>query len=90
MRRSEETGFASGLPSRPMLGLGCSISGSNFCVSGVPSTRLLRSEALPSDHVQIGERRCDFQSVQILGQAPLAHLAEAKDVLDHSEHVLNP
>ena len=52
--------------------------------------RGLRIEQPPSHHEQVGERRGHLESVQILGQAPLAHLAEAKDVLDHSEHVLNP
>src|SRR5665213_1679440 len=53
------------------------------------STPFLRSEQASSDHVQIGERRGHFQSVQVLGQAAVAGLAEAEDIFDHTEHVLH-
>jgi hypothetical protein len=58
-------------------------------ISRFPSTRLLRPEQFSSDHVQIGERRGDLEPMQVLCQAAIAGLAEAEDVLDHPEHVLD-
>src|SRR5450631_735027 len=54
-----------------------------------PATRLLRTEQSSSDDVQVGERSGHFQAVQVLRQPPIAGLAEAEDVLDHAEHVLD-
>jgi hypothetical protein len=74
--------------------VGVSAAGSRFCVSKrrisqSPATRLLRIQQPPSHQVQIGERRGDFQAMQVLGKAPIAHLPEAEDILHHPEHVLN-
>src|SRR5271165_3786989 len=58
-------------------------------ISRFSSTRFLRVEQSNSNHVQIGERRRDFEPVQVLRQATVAGLAEAEDVFDHAKHVLN-
>lgn len=58
-------------------------------ISRFPSTRLLRPEQLSSYHVQIGERCGGLEPVQVLCQTAVAGFAEAEDVLDHSEHILN-
>lgn len=55
----------------------------------IPSTRLLHSEQLSSHHVHISERCGDLKSMQVLRQTTVAGVAEAEDVLDHSEHVLD-
>src|SRR5580700_3329765 len=89
MRTSERSGFASRLRDRQLFRSESAVLASISGISRVPSTRLLRSEQLRSDHVQIGERRRDFQPVQVLGQAPVSHLAEAEDILHHAEHMLD-
>ena len=53
------------------------------------SPRPLCIEQRSSHQVQIRQRRRHLQTVQVLRQAPIAHLAEAEDVLDHTEHVLD-
>src|SRR5258708_26815993 len=58
-------------------------------ISRSAATRLLCIEHPPSDQVQIGKSRRDFQTMQILGKSPIAHLAEAEDILHHPEHVLD-
>src|SRR5450755_4375280 len=59
------------------------------CISRSRPTPLLCSEQLSSHHIQIGQRCGDFQPVQVLGQTPVAGLAEAEDILDYAEHVLD-
>ena len=58
-------------------------------ISRSPATRLLRMQQSPSDRVQIGERGGDFEAVQVLGEAPVAHLLEAEHPLDHPDRVLD-
>ena len=58
-------------------------------ISRFPPTRLLRLQQSSSDDVQVGERGGHFEAVQVLRQTPIADFAEAKDVLDHAEHVLD-
>src|SRR5271170_287043 len=55
----------------------------------LPQAPLLRIEQPPANQVQIGERRGNLESVQILRQTSVANLAEAKDVLDHTEDMLH-
>lgn len=42
-----------------------------------------------SDDVEVGQRSGHLQPVQVLRQTAIADLAEAEDVLDHPEHVLD-
>jgi hypothetical protein len=65
------------------------IFASTHVISRFSATRLLRIEQYPANHVQIGERRRDFEPVPILRQAPVANFAKAKDILYHTEHVLD-
>jgi hypothetical protein len=55
----------------------------------IRSTRLLHSEQLSSQHVHISESRSDLESMQVLRQTTVVGVAEAEDVLDHSDHVLD-
>ena len=65
------------------------LSASIPCISQSSSTRLLRFQQSSPDDIQVGERSGHFQPVQVLRQSAVAGLAEAKDVLDHAEHVLD-
>src|ERR1035441_246729 len=64
--------------------------GSSSSSSQLSPTLPLCCEQPSSDHVQIGERRSDFQPMQVLCQTAVARLAEAEDVVDHPEHGLDP
>src|SRR5665213_888897 len=89
MRTSEGSGLASSLRNGQMFRSESTVLASISNFSRTPPTRLLRFKQLPADHVQIGERRSDFQPVQVLGEPSVAHLAEAEDVLDYTEHMLD-
>src|SRR5215470_13686608 len=52
-------------------------------------TPLLRRQQLPADHVDVGQRSGDLQAMQVLGEAAVADLLEAKHALDHSYRVLH-
>ena len=41
-----------------------------------------------ADLVKVSERKHDVRSGQVLGQAPIAHLGEAPQLLDHPKRVL--
>jgi hypothetical protein len=52
-------------------------------------TRPLRIEQPSSHQIQIRQCRSHFQAVQVLIQAPIAHLLEAEYSLDHPDRVLH-
>ncbi len=52
-------------------------------------TRFLRMEQPASDDEEVGERCGDLKPVQILRDASVTDLLEAKDPLDHADRVLH-
>src|SRR5205823_13871124 len=52
-------------------------------------TPLLRMQQPSAHGIQVGERRRDFQTVQVLGEAPVTDLLEAEYALDHPDRVLD-
>jgi len=69
--------------------VGAALFASRSRVSRSAPTTLLRFPQSPPDQVQVGERSGHLQPVQVLRQAPIADFAEAEDVLDHAEDVLD-
>src|SRR5512145_693173 len=60
------------------------------CLPILDALRPLRSQQTASDHVEIGERASDEESMRVLRDAPIAHLGEAEDALDDADGVLDP
>src|SRR5215831_20172043 len=52
-------------------------------------TRLLRRHQSPADHVEVGQRGGDFQTVQVLGKTAIADLLEAEHTFDYADRVLD-
>src|SRR5512134_3585086 len=74
-----------------------SISGSFAAPSGSEegcfpisnALRPLRSHQTASHHVEISERAGHEESMRVLRDAPIAHLGEAEDALDHADGVFH-
>ena len=52
-------------------------------------TRVLRMEQPASDDEEVGERRSDFEPMQILRDTAVTNLLKAEDPLDHPDGVLD-
>lgn len=89
MREVSGTDFGLHTPNDPVSTPGVACGAAISRISQVPPTRLLRFQQSSSDDVQVGERRGHFHAVQVLRQTAVAGLAEAEDILDDPEHVLN-
>src|SRR5215471_9478495 len=53
------------------------------------STPLLCVQQLAPYRIEVGQCRCDFQAVQVLGKTAIADLLEAEHTLDHPDRVLD-